>query len=111
MNFLSFSVTLVFYVILVEKQQIEHAILSHCLTFIFSTYVPIQVISVGVERSYGTPTGTSRQLQDHWFSGLHISSETPCLIRAKFHIEPPWVGGSNVYSRHLGYITKMAVTW
>ena len=35
MNFLSFIVTLFFHVKLVEKQQIEHDILSHCLTFNF----------------------------------------------------------------------------
>ena len=31
-------------------------------------------------------------------------------IKAKFYVEPPWVGGTKVCSRHLGHITKMAAT-
>ena len=31
-------------------------------------------------------------------------------ITAKFYVEPPWVGGTNVCSRHLGLMTKMAAT-
>ena len=34
------------------------------------------------------------------------------LARSKlnFDVEPPWVGGTNVCSRHLGHMTKMAAT-
>ena len=28
----------------------------------------------------------------------------------KFYVEPPWVGGTKVCSRHLGHMTKMAAT-
>ena len=35
-------------------------------------------------------------------------SETACPIKAKFYVEPPWVGGTKVCSRHLGHMTKMA---
>ena len=37
-------------------------------------------------------------------------SETACPIKAKFYVEPPWVGGTKVCSRHLGHMTKMAAT-
>ena len=37
-----------------------------------------------------------------------IFFETALSIKAKFYLEPPWVGGTKVYSRHLGYMTKMA---
>ena len=39
-----------------------------------------------------------------------FSSETAWPIKAKFYVEPPWVGGTKVYSRHLGHMTKMAAT-
>ena len=37
-------------------------------------------------------------------------SETPGPIKAKFYVEPPWVGGTIFCSRHLGHMTKMAAT-
>ena len=37
-------------------------------------------------------------------------SETTWPIKAKFYVEPPWVGGTKVCSRHLGHMTKMAAT-
>ena len=37
-------------------------------------------------------------------------SKTAWPIKAKFYVEPPWVGGTNVCSRHLGHMTKMAAT-
>ena len=47
-------------------------------------------------------------------SSLTISniffSKTACPIKAKFYVEPPWVGGTKVCSRHLGHMTKMAAT-
>ena len=35
-------------------------------------------------------------------------SETALTIKAKFYVEPPWVGGTIFCSRHLGHMTKMA---
>ena len=35
-------------------------------------------------------------------------SKTPGPIKAKLYVEPPWVGGTKVCSRHLGHMTKMA---
>ena len=35
-------------------------------------------------------------------------SETAGPIKAKFYLEPPWVGGTIFCSRHLGHMTKMA---
>ena len=37
-------------------------------------------------------------------------SETAWPIKTKFYVEPPWVGGTKVCSRHLGHMTKMAAT-
>ena len=35
-------------------------------------------------------------------------SETAWPIKAKFYVEPPWVGGTKVCSQYLGHIIKMA---
>ena len=35
-------------------------------------------------------------------------SETVLPIKAKFYVEPPWVGGTIFCLRHLGHISKMA---
>ena len=37
----------------------------------------------------------------------NIFSITAWLIKAKFYVKPPWVGGTKVSSRHLGHMTKM----
>ena len=37
-------------------------------------------------------------------------SKTAWPIKAKYYVEPPWVGGTKVCSRHLGHMTKMATT-
>ena len=37
-------------------------------------------------------------------------SETAWPIKAKLYVEPPWVGGTKICSRHLGHMTKMAPT-
>ena len=37
-------------------------------------------------------------------------SETAGPVKAKFYVEPPWVGGTLFCSRHLGHMTKMAAT-
>ena len=37
-------------------------------------------------------------------------SKTAWPIKAKFYVEPPWVGGTKVCSRHVGHMTKMAAT-
>ena len=38
----------------------------------------------------------------------NISSETAGLIKAKFHMEPPWDGGTKVCTNGLGHMTKIA---
>ena len=40
----------------------------------------------------------------------NIFSKTASPIKAKFYVEPPWVRGTKVYSRHLGNMTKLAVS-
>ena len=37
-------------------------------------------------------------------------SETTWSIKAKFYMEPSWVGGTKFCSRHVGHMTKMAAT-
>ena len=45
----------------------------------------------------------------HFQTSLNIfSSETTGPIEAKFHVEPPWDGGTKVYSNGPGHMTKMA---
>ena len=39
-----------------------------------------------------------------------FSSETAGPIKAKFYVEPPWVGGTKFCLQHLGHMTKMAAT-
>ena len=41
------------------------------------------------------------------FSNI-FSSEITGPIEAKFHVEPPWDGGTEVCSNGLGHMTKMA---
>ena len=41
------------------------------------------------------------------FSNI-FSSEATGPIEAKFHVEPPWDGGTKVYSNGPGHMTKMA---
>ena len=41
------------------------------------------------------------------FSNI-FSSETTGPIEAKFHLEPPWDGGTKVCSNGPGHMTKMA---
>ena len=38
----------------------------------------------------------------------NIFSETAWMIKAKFYVEPPWVGGTKVYINGPGHMTKMA---
>ena len=37
----------------------------------------------------------------------NIFSETAWPIKAKFNVEPPWVGGTKICSRHLSHMTNM----
>ena len=39
-----------------------------------------------------------------------FSSKTTRPIKAKFYVEPPWVGGTKVCWPHLGHMAKMAGT-
>ena len=44
---------------------------------------------------------------DSIFSNLFFL-ETACPIEAKFYVEPPWDGGTNIWSNSVGHMTKMA---
>ena len=64
------------------------------------------------------------ELIGYSWSGVHSSSvivvrpqcskiflsEATWPIKAKFYVEPPWIGGTTFCSRHLGHMTKMATT-
>ena len=58
--------------------------------------------SVGVRR----PSSVVRRPQ----CSKIFFSKTALPIKAKFYVEPPWVGGTIFCSRHLGHMTKMAAT-
>ena len=58
----------------------------------------------GVRRPSVRPSVVRSQCSNIFFS------ETAWPIKAKFYVDPPWVGGTIFCSRHLGHMTKMAVT-
>ena len=62
----------------------------------------VRQASVGVRR-------TSSVVRRSQCSNIFFS-ETAWPIKAKFYVEPPWVGGTKFCSRHLGHMTKMAAT-
>ena len=62
------------------------------------------------QRLIGELTGNSWSGVRPSLTISNIFSKTACLIKAKFYVEPPWVGGTKVCSRHLGHMTKMAAT-
>ena len=39
---------------------------------------------------------------------VHNAQRSSPPIKAKFYVEPPWIGGRKVCLRHLGHMTKMA---
>ena len=43
-----------------------------------------------------------------WMSTFSNISETTGPIEAKFHMEPPWEGGTKICSNGPGHMTKMA---
>ena len=55
------------------------------------------------------PSVVRRRRMSSTISNIFFS-ETAGPIKAKFYLEPPWVGGTIFYSRHLGHMTKMAAT-
>ena len=58
----------------------------------------------GVHPSVRRPSVVSSQCSKIFFS------KTAWPIKAKFYVEPPWVGGTIFCSLHLGHMTKMAAT-
>ena len=67
------------------------------------------------------PLGSPHKVTSYWqalssvcgyvcmstFSNI-LSSETTGPIEAKFHMEPPWDGGTKICSNGPGHMTKMA---
>ena len=68
------------------------------------------------------PSGSQGELIVYPYSGIHcrcrcrhrqqclniFSFETALTIKAKFYLEPPWEGGTKVYIKGPGHMTKMA---
>ena len=64
------------------------------------------------------PSGSQGELIVYPYSGVRcrrrqqclniFSSETALPIKAKFYVEPPWEGGTKVYTKGPGPMTKMA---
>ena len=94
MNFLSFSMTSIFHVIIVEKQLIKHDILAHCLTCNFrhlSQYNSFPSVWRGLtEHRQENPVYVflhkinicvTQLIKPHEFLGLILKSYTvkPCL--------------------------------
>ena len=57
--------------------------------------------------SKGQDHSLDQGYSDSTFSNF-FSRETARLIEAKFHVDPPWDGGTNVYSNGPSHVTKMA---
>ena len=53
------------------------------------------------------PSVVRRRTSSSTISNIFFS-ETAGPIKAKFYVEPPWVGGTIFCSLHLGHMTKMA---
>ena len=74
----------------------------------------------GVIFSSPEPLGSQGELIVYPWSGVRRTSvrrpqcsniffsETAWSIKAKFYVEPPWVGGTKVYINGPGHMTKMA---
>ena len=77
-----------------------------CL-FVFLVHLSQRLIGelIGYSWSGVRPSGIRLSL-----TISNIFSKTACPIKAKFYVEPPWVGGTKVCWRHLGHMTKMAAT-
>ena len=54
------------------------------------------------------PSGVNRRPSFTMLKDLLLQTAWP--IKAKFYVEPPWVGGTKVCSLHVGHMTKMAAT-
>ena len=55
------------------------------------------------------PSSVVRRPSSSTISNIFFS-KTAWPIKAKFYMEPAWVGRTKVCSRHLGHMTKMAAT-
>ena len=54
------------------------------------------------------PSVVRRRMSCVFHNIQRLFSKTALPIKAKFYVDPPWVGGTVVCSRHLGHMTKMA---
>ena len=75
--------------------------------YIFLAHLSRRLIGELIAETHAPATVVRRHLST--ISNIFFS-ETACPIKAKFYVEPPWVGGTKVCLRHLGHMTKMAAT-
>ena len=50
-----------------------------------------------------------KHVHDHYFQ-TSSSQQLLGQFKAKFHVEPPWEGGTRVYINGQGHMTKMVAT-
>ena len=68
-------------------------------------HLSLQAHKVSLKYTHGPASVVRRR--PFTFSNF-FSSETAWPIKAKFHVEPPWEGGTKVYINDPGHMTKMA---
>ena len=63
------------------------------------------------EKKKNIKKSSSLESKGQWPQGFSNDfSETTGSVKTKFHMEPPWTGGTKVCLPHLGHMTKMAAT-
>ena len=106
------------YVIFVSFGSIFHCKIISCLKFRLLQLFGCPFISSPLNRrligelivySCSGVRPSVRRTSSSTVSNIFFS-ETACRTKAKFYVEPPWVGGTKVCSRHLDHMTKMAAT-
>ena len=84
-------------------EQNQGAVIYFCLLFLFLANLSQRLIGELIVYPWSV-VRRRPQCSNIFFS------ETSWPIKAKFYVEPPWVGGTKFCSRHVGHMTKMAAT-
>ena len=82
---------------------------SHNVDFLLTEFAETQALPIVKNVSIGMvrrPSFVMSSVRTP-FSKIFFSKTTR-PIEAKFHVEPPWIGGTKVCSGNLGHMTKMA---
>ena len=102
------SSALIMYLVYFHKKHISFYDLSYCYQA-FSAHLNRRLIGelIGYTWSGVRPSSSVRRRRPQCSK---IFSKTAGPIKAKFYVEPPWVGGTKVCSRHPDQMTKVAAT-